>query len=211
MSHVGVDNVYSLDLSSNGRVLLNTVVAGLVVAPDIATKTKLWSKQLGGLVHTLRIVGNVVVGPAYDCPVSVLDVVTGDTIRQWPALKGNTHSIAVFSGMSIGYILQSWLVTWRLTCLLQRLNTRLPFNKQTTPKMCMVYAWYMHAFKLVFGHILFTIHSEGYFSNENASQTTISTRSRSLYGTVHSVVAKTKMHAFVASRIHERQIEKDDR
>ena len=85
MSHVGVDNVYSLDLSSNGRVLLNTVVAGLVVAPDIATKTKLWSKQLGGLVHTLRIVGNVVVGPAYDCPVSVLDVVTGDTTRQWPA------------------------------------------------------------------------------------------------------------------------------
>ena len=84
-------------------MLVSADYSGLVVATDLTTKTMLWSKQIDGQVYTLRIHNNAVLVPVFKKPMLMLQLTTGDLLRQLPVLAGETRGIDVFLG-TVAYI-----------------------------------------------------------------------------------------------------------
>ena len=95
---MSLGNVYAVDVTADGRVLVSADVDGFVVATDLSTKTMLWSKQMDAAVYTLRIHNNVAFVPVNEQPVYVLDVMTGDVLRRYPVLSGTTRGLVVIAG-----------------------------------------------------------------------------------------------------------------
>ena len=96
-----LDSVWAVDVSADGRVLVSADYSGLVAVTDLTTKTMLWSMQMDGAVFTLRIHNSVVFVPIQEQFVYVLDVMTGDVLRRYPALSGMTHGLAVIPGKRV--------------------------------------------------------------------------------------------------------------
>ena len=90
--------VFAVDVTSDGRVLVSADYRGLVVATDLTTKTMLWSKQTDAAVYTLRIHNNAVFVPVRGLHITVLDVMTGDVLRRYPVLSGSTVGLVVVAG-----------------------------------------------------------------------------------------------------------------
>ena len=87
-----------MDVAADGRVLVSADVGGLVVATDLTTRAMLWCKQMESSVDTLRIHNNVVFVPVTFRPVCVLDVMTGDVLRRYPALNDGICGFSVIPG-----------------------------------------------------------------------------------------------------------------
>ena len=90
--------MYAVDVTADGCVLVSADSRGLLVATDPTTTTMLWSKQMDGKVYTLRIYNNVVFVPETGQSVCVLDVMTGDVLRRYPALSGQTRGLVAIPG-----------------------------------------------------------------------------------------------------------------
>ena len=94
-----LDDVYAVDVTADGRVLVSADYSGLVVATDLTTTTMLWSKQMdAAVVYTLRVHSNAVFVPVRGQNVTVLDVMTGDVLRRYPVLSGCTIGLVVITG-----------------------------------------------------------------------------------------------------------------
>ena len=118
--------VWAVDVTAEGRVLVSADYNGLVMATDMTTKTKLWSKKMDASVFTLRIHNRDVFVPVLRSHVHVLDVMTGDVLRRYPALSGETRGLVVIPGE----LTISWsLLSLFLTIAPQPLSTRWPCER----------------------------------------------------------------------------------
>ena len=90
--------VYAVDVTGDGRVLVSADTKGLVVATDLTTKAMIWSQKLDAAVYALRIHNSAVFVPVVGEPVYVLDVMTGDVLRRYLTLSGETRGLVVISG-----------------------------------------------------------------------------------------------------------------
>ena len=90
--------MWAIDITADGRVLVSADANGRVVATDLTTKTMLWRKEMDSAVLTLHIHNNVVFVPVEGKCLCVLDVMTGDVLRRFPVLSGETRGLVVIPG-----------------------------------------------------------------------------------------------------------------
>ena len=95
--------VFGVDVTADGRVLVSADKDGLVVATDLTTKTVLFSKQINATLDTLRIHDSFAFVPVFDLlegqTVHVMNVMTGDVLRRYPVLRGQTSGLVVIPGV----------------------------------------------------------------------------------------------------------------
>ncbi len=91
--------VYGLDVLLDGSV----VIGGgdrTVIAHATVTGAVLWRKEMSGPIWSLRIHGGVVVIPADDSNIAVLDVTTGHKLHALPSAGKAVVGVCVFDGLT---------------------------------------------------------------------------------------------------------------
>ena len=96
--HPFLDEIFGLDLTHDGNILVSADVAGRLFATSMVSRHQLWHKKMKDMVLTLRILRDVVVVPDTERPVLVLNVTTGDLLHEFPALKGRAAGLCLFLG-----------------------------------------------------------------------------------------------------------------
>ena len=79
--------MFALDVSADKRVLFSADERGLIIATDLSTKHRLWSKQMIESVYALRAYERTVFVPVCEQPGYMLDMATGDVVGRFPGRR----------------------------------------------------------------------------------------------------------------------------